>query len=231
MRPEISSVSLDRMALVIDGSGASVFAGLLGTDGKWLSQINPKSAPLEGLFPAVEAVLRSAQCQISDVHDFIYCEGPGSVLGLRLCAMSIQTWGHLCEPDVHYFAFNSLELTAALIVSNAPEMDQALLISDWKKNAWNSIPIKEGQPGTMTTLDNHAVSNWKEGPLFYLPQRKGWQKVPENSITLEYSPHRLPEAMHLLKKTKKIELYTTNMNVFKKWVPQRHRAHDGSPSF
>jgi tRNA threonylcarbamoyladenosine biosynthesis protein TsaB len=224
MRPEASSVSLEEPGLVIDGSGASVFVGLLGTEGKWLSQVNKKSAPLEGLFPSVEAVLHSAQFQISDVHNFIYCEGPGSVLGLRLCAMAIQTWGHLCELDVRYFAYNSLELMAALIVSDISGVNHALLISDWKKDAWNSILIREGQAGAITTIDNQTVSNWKEGPLFYLPQRKGWQKVPENATTLEYDPQRLPEAMQLLKKTKKIELYTSNMNVFRKWVPQRHRA-------
>jgi tRNA threonylcarbamoyladenosine biosynthesis protein TsaB len=226
MNTEIFSASLDRVALVIDGSGASVFVGLLGTEGKWLSQITQKSAPLEGLFPAVESVLYAAQCRISDVRDFIYCEGPGSVLGLRLCAMAIQTWGHLREPDVRYFAFNSLALTATLILIDTPEMNQALLVSDWKKDAWNSIRINEGQPETITVLDNQAVSNWKGGPLFYLPQRKGWQKVPQNAITLEYSSHRLPEAMQLLKETKKIELYTSNINVFQKWVPQRHRAID-----
>ena len=226
MRTEIFSALDDRVALVIDGSGATVFAGLLGTDGKWLSQITQKSTPLEGLFPAVEAVLRSAQCQISDVHDFIYCEGPGSVLGLRLCAMAIQTWGHLCKPDVHYFAFNSLELMAALILLDSPDINHALLVSDWKKDAWNSVFIKEGQPGTITVLDHQAVRNWEKEHLFYLPQRKGWQKAPENAITLEYSPHRLPEAMQLLKETKKIELYASNINVFQKWIPQRHRALD-----
>ncbi len=226
MNTETFSASRDRVALVIDGSSATVFVGLLGTEGKWLFQITQKSAPLEGLFPAVEAVLYSAQCRISDVHDFIYCEGPGSVLGLRLCAMAIQTWGLLREPDVRYFSYNSLALTATLILKDTPNMNQALLVSDWKKDAWNSICINEGQPGAIAVLDNQAVSNWKNGPLFYLPQRKGWQKVPENAIILEYSPHRLPEVMQLLKETKKIELYTSNINVFQKWVPQRHRAID-----
>jgi tRNA threonylcarbamoyladenosine biosynthesis protein TsaB len=224
MSPKVLSLSTDGPGLVVDGSSASVFVGLLRPDGKWLSQMNHKSAPLEGLFPAVESVLKAAGCQISEVHDFIYCEGPGSVLGLRLCAMAIQTWGHLREPDVRYFAFNSLELTAALIESDAPEINHALLISDWKKDAWNSISLNEGRLGAITVLDNQAVSNWHEGPLFYLPQRKGWQQAPENAITLEYSPYRLPEVMQLLKKTKRIELYTSTMNVFQKWVPQRHRA-------
>ena len=224
MTVEASSVSFDKPALVVDGSSASVFVGLLGTDGKWLSQISHKGAPLESLFPAVEAALNSAQCTISEVCDFVYCEGPGSVLGLRLCAMAIRTWGHLHGPTVRYCAFNSLELTATLVSSDFPEADHALLVSDWKKDAWNSVLIKEGRPRAIATINNQTVSNWKEGPLFYLPQRKGWQQIPENARTLEYSPHRLPEALWLLKKTKKIELYTSNMNVFQKWVPQRHRA-------
>lgn len=226
MSSDAFSVLLDTPGLVIDGSGASVFVGLLGTEGKWLSQINQKSAPLEGLFPAVDVVLRSAQYPVLNVQNFIYCEGPGSVLGLRLCAMAIQTWGHLCELNIHYFAFNSLSLTAALIILDTPGIEQALLIADWKKGVWNSVLIENGQPGPVVTLDDQAVNNWKEGPLFYLPQRKGWQTVPQHATTREYSPNRLPEVMQLLKKTKKIELYASNMNVFQKWVPQRHRASD-----
>lgn len=226
MKSKPSSVSFDRPVLVVDGSGASIFVGLLGTSGKWLAQVYQKGAPLESLFPSVESALHSAQCQISDIHNFIYCEGPGSVLGLRLCAMAIQTWGHLRGHDstAGYLSYNSLQLTAALMALDTPGINNALLISDWKKNAWNSVLIKEDQPGAIVTLDNQAVSNWKKGPLFYLPQRKGWQIVPEHATTLEYSPHRLPEVLHLLKKTKKFELYASNINVFRKWVPQRHRA-------
>lgn len=226
MKSESSSVSPDRPVLVVDGSGASIFVGLLGTDRKWLAQVHQKGAPLEGLFPSVESALYSAQCSITDIHNFIYCEGPGSALGLRLCAMAIQTWGHLCERDsaAGYFSYNSLQLTAALMALDTPGINNALLISDWKKNAWNSVLIKEDQPGAIVTLDNQAVNGWEQGPLLYLPQRKGWQIVPEHATTLEYSPHRLPEVLHLLKKTKKIELYASNANVFRKWVPQRHRA-------
>ena len=226
MMPEAPKVSFDKPALVVDGSGSSVFVGLMGADGDWLSKVDSGSTPLEGLFPAVEAALDSAQSTISEVRNFIYCEGPGSVLGIRLCAMAIRTWGHLCKPAAGYFAYKSLELTAALIGLDAPEVRHALLISDWKKDAWNAIRIREGQSGVITTLDNRAVSNWKEGPLFYLPQRKGWQAVPENAIELEYSPYRLPEVMQLLKKTKEVELYTSTMNTFRKWAPERHRAPD-----
>ena len=225
MTPEALSPLLNGPGLVVDGSGASVFVGLLGADGKWKSTISQASSPLEGFFSSVETVLHSAQCQISDVSNFIYCEGPGSVLGLRLCAMAIRTWGYLSkQPSVRYFAYNSLELTASLIVMDNPDVNNALLISDWKKNVWNSIKIEGGKHGAITTVDDQMVNSQKDVPLFYLPQRKGWQKIPESVHTLEYSPQRLPEVWHLLKRTKEIELYASNMNVFKKWVPQRHRT-------
>ena len=223
MRPESLSSWLDEPSLVIDGSGKSVFVGLLGTDKEWISKTSQASSTLEGLFPSVEAVLQSAQCQISDVSSFIYCEGPGSVLGIRLCAMAIQTWGHLCKPSVRYFAYNSLELTASLIVLDNPDLSHALLISDWKKDAWNSIRIEEGKLGAITTINDQIVNSQRSASLFYLPQRKSWQKIPESVTTLEYSPQRLPEVPELLKRTKKIELYASDVNIFKKWVPQRHR--------
>ena len=210
--------------LVVDGSSPSTFVGLLAARGEWLARVSRKVAPLEGLFPMVETALHSAECKLSNVNGFIYCEGPGSVLGLRICAMAIQTWGYLSKPKAEYFHYNSLELTAALIVLDETELTRALLISDWKKDTWHSIEINQGNVGTITSINDQTVREWNEGPLFYLPQRKGWQRAPANAITLEYSPHRLPEATHLLRATKTIELYASNMSVFQKWVPQHHRA-------
>ena len=47
-------------SLVIDGSGSAVFAGVLGQDGNWLAQSKQDGAPLESLFPTVEATLEAA---------------------------------------------------------------------------------------------------------------------------------------------------------------------------
>ena len=143
-------------------------------------------------------------------------------MGLRLCAMAIQTWGYLSKPEAGYSSYNSLELTADLLISDTKDIDRALLIADWKKNVWHSIEINKGRAGAIAAIDDHTVRDWGERPLFYLPQRKGWQTVPEGAIILEYSPQRLPEVTHLLKATKTIRLYSSNINAFKKWVPQRH---------
>ena len=223
MTPNPSSTPPNAPTLVIDGSGSAVFAGVLGQDKQWLATSEQEGAPLESLFPSVEATLEVAQLALSDIRSFVYCEGPGSVLGLRLCAMAIETWSRLHPESAQYYAYNSLQLTAALTCADTPELDNALLVSDWKKGAWNAVSIHQGQPGSTEIADDAMIADWT-GPLYHLPQRKGWQKPPVGSTTVDYRPLRLPEALDRIKSTEGVELYASGINVFQKWTPERHRA-------
>jgi tRNA A37 threonylcarbamoyladenosine modification protein TsaB len=209
--------------LVIDGSGSTIFTGVIGQNGKWLAQYEQVGAPLESLFPSVEVTLADAQLNFSDLRSFVYSEGPGSVLGLRLCAMAIETWSRLYPQSAHYFSYNSLQLTAALICIDRPELDNVLLVSDWKKGAWNAVKINSGQAGPTEVVDDTTIANWP-GPLYHLPQRKGWQKPPLNAEPLEYRPQRLVEVLDILTRTEGVKLYASGINVFQKWTPDRHRA-------
>ena len=223
MQAKPFSADSNTPALVIDGSGSTVFVGVLGQDQCWLAISQQDGAPLESLFPAVETTLKAAQLSLAEICSFIYCEGPGSVLGLRLCAMAIETWSRLNPTSAHYFAYNSLQLSASLICLDTPSSTDALLVSDWKKGTWNAVKINGGAPGSTDVVDDKIIANWA-GQLFHLPQRKGWQKPPPNATTLTYCPQRLPEVLHLLSPCDSVELYSSGINVFQKWTPERHRA-------
>jgi tRNA threonylcarbamoyladenosine biosynthesis protein TsaB len=213
-------------ALVIDGSGSSVFAGVLRNDGQWLAHSEQTGAALEMLFPTVESVLKDAELSLGDLRSYIYCEGPGSVLGLRLCAMAIETWSRLYPESARTFAYNTLQLCATLLKKDTSLPDLSLIISDWKKGAWNAVYIAEGDIGQTCVADDPTIAEW-QGALYHLPQRKGWQLPPANVETLNYSPERLPEVMQqpgLLRPTSGVELYASGINTFAKWAPDRHRA-------
>lgn len=214
-------------ALVIDGSGSSVFAGILCADGQWLAQTTQTGAPLEKLFPTVEATLKEASLQLSELRSFIYCEGPGSVLGLRLCAMAVETWSRLYPDSAHYFAYNTLQLCAALLCHDQTLPERTLLVADWKKGAWNAVTIVNGQIEATSVADDATITEW-DGALFHLPQRKGWQKPPTNAQTIDYTPERLIDVINhpgLLRPTAGVELYASGVNTFAKWTPDRHRAN------
>ena len=167
----------NKASLVIDGSGSSVFAGLLDADKQWLTKIEHVGAPLEELFPVIQLVLFESGLSLNDIGGYIYCEGPGSLLGLRLCAMAIETWTRLYPESAQYYKYNSLQLSAHALLHANPDLQDALIVADWKKGAWNALYLRGRCVGATEVIDDASLEDW--GNLIYhLPQRKGWQSPP-----------------------------------------------------
>lgn len=228
MNPAESAPALP--ALVVDGSGSRFFAGILSAHGDWAAKCTCEEAPLEGLFTTVDKVMQESGFELGEIRSYIYCEGPGSVLGLRLCAMAIETWSRLNNTSQSFFAYNSLQLTAACILDEGSSKEDTLLISDWKKDAWNSLKIADGKIGVVEPIATSELETWS-GPLLHLPARKGWQQPPESAVAVNYRPEALSKHLgntDLLKQTAGIQLYSAGVNTFQKWTPQRHRAPTSS---
>jgi hypothetical protein len=140
--------------------------------------------------------------------------------------MALQTWAGLFPRMERFFGYNSLQLCAANLLRDRADLDAALIVSDWKKGAWNALPIEHGRPGACTVIDDQTLHEW-EAELFHLPQRKGWQAPPPESTTLRYEPQRLVEhcaECGLILPTEGIVLDQAALSAFKKWNPQRHRS-------
>ena len=201
----------NKASLVIDGSGNSVFAGLLDADKQWLTKIEHVGAPLEELFPVIQLALFESGLSLNDIGGYIYCEGPGSVLGLRLCAMAIETWTRLYPESAQYYKYNSLQLSAHALLHANPDLQDALIVADWKKGAWNALYLRGRRVGATEVIDDASLDNW--GNLIYhLPQRKGWQSPPNKVQTLRYDPSILDAIRHtdgLLQITDHIDLYSS----------------------
>ena len=216
----------NKVSLVIDGSGSKVFAGILDAENRWLVKLERDGSPLEELFSVIEAVLTESGLSLTEIGSYIYCMGPGSVLGLRLCAMAIETWARLYPKSAQYYKYNSLQLSAHALLYATPDLKDALIVSDWKKGAWNALYIKGGHVGATEVIDDGALNDW-ENLIYHLPQRKGWQSPPDKVQTLVYDPSIL-DAIHdaegLLQITDRIELYSSGFNTFQKWTQTRHRA-------
>ncbi|MGB0415496.1 MAG: hypothetical protein ACPGKS_01470 [Coraliomargarita sp.] len=222
---ENETMPVDYPALVLDASAGSVFVGVLSAEHTWLAHRSSNANALEGLFSTVEACLRETGFGIEAIASFVYNGGPGSVLGLRLCAMAIETWRRLSSRPTKLYRFNTLELCAALVRIDHPEIEEALLISDWKKGVWHGLPIGIGKAPEVRPIDQSALNELPQ-PLFHLPQRKGWQAAPENAIELSYQAERLIEASsktNLLTETESVALFSAGSSTFQKWTAERHR--------
>lgn len=211
-------------SLVIDGSGSAVFAGVLGPGGNWLAEEQREGAALETLFPLLDHVLRETGQTIGGMREFVYCKGPGSVLGLRLCAMAIETWRRLDPGPRPCLAYGSLQLTAALLLQDNPALTNALLVADWRKNAWHAVRIRADAPAPLEVMNDQDLARWT-GPVFHLHRRKGWQSPPANARTLPYAPERLPEVLGapgFLEQTDSVKLADLGAATFRKWDARPH---------
>ena len=203
-----------------------LFSGVLGNDGRWLASKKVTEPALESLFDTVDTVLKSADLELGQIRSYIYCEGPGSVLGLRLCAMAVETWRRIHPNPTGIFAYNSLELVAAGLVQEGEVQAEALLISDWKQDTWNGLKITPGTPERVAPVSTCELSAW-EGRLYHLPARKGWQNPPENAVEVAYEPERLATLVatpELIQRRESVALYNSGVNTFQKWTAQRHGA-------
>lgn len=213
-----------KIYLVIDCSSSNIYAGVLDHKNQWRSQISREGTALENMFLAVEDTMQDARIKLSDLSGFIYCEGPGSVLGLRLCAMAIETWRRLYPNCNELLKYNSLQLSAQVLLQDNVDLKDALIVSDWKKGAWNSIQITAALPQKIVVIDDNTLTNFN-GKLYHLPQRKGWQRPPPKAQTLLHSPGRIADLRlrtSALKAVDQVEIYNNSVNRFQKWTPTSH---------
>jgi len=111
--------------LVIDAASSRIQAGLLAADasGRW--EASEEEAGI-GVFRCLEVL----GVDLDAVGAFAFCEGPGSILGIRTVAMALRTWGVANPRPI--FAYGSLELVALAIAQ--PEVG---IISDARRDLWH----------------------------------------------------------------------------------------------
>ena len=210
-------------ALLIDASGQSIATGVLSTKNTWLSYNELNGTALETLFKCIEKTLKNANAELYQIHSFICCVGPGSILGLRLAVMAVQTWARIHFRKAPVYTYNSLDFCIRTLQLDQIKLSGSILVSDWKKDAWHAVKLLEDQEYKLQIIDSDTLSSWS-GAIFHLPQRKGWQDPPANCNTIRYQPKRIIECIDLgiLHRTESIELFSTTVNNYKKWIPKRH---------
>ncbi|HTO04291.1 MAG TPA: peptidase M22, partial [Opitutus sp.] len=68
---------------------------------------------------------------------FVYCDGPGSILGIRTVAMALRTWNVLAPKPT--FSYHGLELLAHSIGRS-----DLTFIADARRDTWHSFKLGSG---------------------------------------------------------------------------------------
>lgn len=224
-QPHFTPQNLVGAWLFLDASGVTTRVGVW-QDARWLGWQESEASALEGLFANARAALDEAKLPWAQLCGFIYIEGPGSVLGLRLAAMAIRAWqtddatreNTIARPVM---TCGSMPLAAALALASGAR-NPFTIFTDAKQGFWQILEV------TSPDLEKIFVTAPREiketelpaGTLFHLPARKAWHQTPKHALTLPTSLREHPEVLalpHLLRPVATATPYAGRPPEYKKW--------------
>ncbi|MDR2430569.1 MAG: hypothetical protein LBD14_06780 [Puniceicoccales bacterium] len=220
--------------LFLDASGR-VPCAAVWRDGTWVALRQACSVPAtEALFALTDDVLKKSSLTLGECAGFLFVEGPGALLGIRIAAMAIRCWRALPDfANKRVFAMGTLELSAHLLsrhlaVTGSVEGQHAFtLLSDSRQGWWNATVVRDGVvPSGFNEIDAAGMETLPE-PRFHIAQRNtskpppvAHRPFPEN--LLGNNPAVL--LTHgLLRETHEPDA-ANHAGQFAKWHPGRHRA-------
>ncbi len=148
----------------------------------------------------------------ADAGAWVYCDGPGSVLGIRTVAMALRTWSVLTPRPV--FAYHSLA-----IVAQALGRPSATIIADARRDAWHCI--------TLDTSLRRVPTAELAGELVMPDGFRHWSVLPAGVTRTPYSLAELLPLVaerDLFRVTDAPDAFLHEEPSYATWTPQIHRA-------
>jgi tRNA threonylcarbamoyladenosine biosynthesis protein TsaB len=206
--------------LLIDSSSTRIHVGLLRARAEPWWDVQPTEAGI-GVFAATEALLQRSGLALSDIKAFAFCDGPGSVLGIRTAAVALRTWNVL-QPRPLY-SFCSLALLAHAL-RRSGETAPFSVIADARRDSWHCVTVDSA--GAVSPLRRAAAASLV-GPLSMPEGFRHWSTPPPDLRIVPYEPPLLFAQLTdipLFAETKAPDAFLHEEPVYQTWTPQIHRA-------
>lgn len=167
---------------------------------------------------AVDRVLAAAgQIRVADLEAAAFCDGPGSVLGIRLAAATLRAWRSV-RPGLALYSYHSLPLLAAAHPGLA-------IIADARRDTWHAV--LPGSPLELKRLPSAELPAL--APLGTPESFRRWSALPAGT-----EPRALPWSASALlcaatdapffAEAAEPEAYLHDQPSYAAWTPQVHQA-------
>lgn len=217
-------VATHSSVLVLDPCTIHVQAGVLrsGLTPLWHSGGDDSSIHL---FAAAESCLRAADLAPGRVGAYVFCEGPGSQLGIRTAAMALRTWQALRSSPAPVFAYRSLRVAALAHARHQP--GPFAVVADARRDSWHAVRVAaDGTASPVLRVARAELAEWPE-PLFTPAGFRAWAQPPRPAGTCDYdcaSMFANLGELPLLHAVADPEPWLSAPITYKTWTGERHRA-------
>lgn len=159
-----------------------------------------------GLFRGIEQL----GVDLSAMRAFVFCEGPGSVLGVRTSAMALRTWNVLTPRPC--FSYMSLALLAAAESETA--------IADARRDSWHVMV-----PGA--ALRRLTTAEFGDRACVTPAEFRHWTPLPTSARAVPYDlATLLPRVaeLDLFRASEAPDAFLHEEPSYVTWTPSVHRA-------
>lgn len=205
--PSLRELSSQSPVVVLDAASALVQVGVVSADGAHRWQTSPEESGV-AVFQCLEALRLSPR----EVGAWVFCEGPGSILGIRTVAMALRTWAVLRHAPV--FGYASLELVAKSL-----GREDVAVIADARRGLWHHYQLGRGQ--------RRLRADELSGELVTPEHFRHWADLPGKVARVPYLLAELwPQVWDadLLRKVEAPDALLHEEPTYVTWEPQIHRA-------
>jgi len=220
-------VAAHRAILVIDSASTAVQTGLYRRDRAPAWRQSHREAGI-AVFTGAAEVLAEAGLQVRDVGACVFCEGPGSILGIRTAAMALRTWQAVRADALPAFAYRSLDLVAHALLAAGTRAPFAV-IADARRDTWHCVAVDAGGPGPLRRLARAELAGL-DGTLFLPSGFRAWAAPPRPATEVPYLLSELwrgREQADLLRPAPQPEAFLHEDPAYATWTPQVHRPPAG----
>ncbi len=186
--------------MFLDASGLTARVGVW-TNARWLAWRESEAGALEAIYAGVSAVLAEAKTTWEKLAGYIYVEGPGSVLGLRLAAMAIRTWQvddaqRKSGPVRPVWACGSLHLAAATALAGGAVVPFSIF-TDARQGHWNLLMVASPDQAVLAASSVLEIgeNDLPQGTRYHVPARKAPARAPQYAERLRVSLREHPEVL------------------------------------
>jgi tRNA threonylcarbamoyladenosine biosynthesis protein TsaB len=220
-----SLVRAHSTVLLVDSASALVQVGLWRHEEpvRWRqSALEPSVA----VFASVNGVLDEAGIGLAEIGALLFCEGPGSILGIRTTAMALRAWQTRPGSPLPAFAYRSLDLVAHDLCGVSAPTPLAV-IADARRDRWHFAEVGSDRKVRPLQRVSGALLAAFNGPLFMPTGFRAWAQLarPVSAV-----PYALPDLWHrqrdcdLLQPSPTPDAFLHEDPIYLTWSPQIHRA-------
>lgn len=181
----------------------------------------------KAIFLLADELLKAAALPLSAIQTFIFDAGPGSMLGIRTCAMALRTWQALSPRPA--YQYQSLTLLAHDLAQKGVT---GAVIADARRETWHAVEF--AAPAQVRPLRRVPAAELAEATiaLWQPTSFRAWGKLTCPTADCSY------DVAQLLTEHAEVDLFTAadapdafqhEAPEYKKWSAQVHSAVTAPP--